>query len=90
MNQTLDLNYPSFIAYFIDDDSTLKDKIVQEFRRTVTNVGGESSSYIANLTSMSGLKVKVEPQKLAFKHKYEKLSYKLILEGPKVLKDEVV
>lgn len=79
MNQTLGFNYRSFIAYFIDNDSILKDKVVQEFRKIVINVGEESSSYNVNLISMSSLKVKVEPQRLVFKHKYEKLSYKLIL-----------
>lgn len=90
VNRSLDLNYPSFIAYFNGDDSTSKARVVREFRRTVTNVGKERSSYTANLTSMAGLYVKVEPQRLMFKQKSEKQSYKLTLEGPKVLKDEVV
>nr|XP_048335461.1 subtilisin-like protease SBT1.9 isoform X2 [Ziziphus jujuba var. spinosa] len=89
-NSSLHLNYPSFIAYFIGDKKSTKAKVVQEFRRTVTNVGEESSSYTANLTSMAGLNVKVEPQRLVFRKKFEKLSYKLSLEGPKLLKDEVV
>ncbi|KAM6591368.1 hypothetical protein CsatA_013973 [Cannabis sativa] len=83
-----DLNYPSFIAYFNGiGGSTSK---VVEFRRTLTNVGKENSSYSVKVTAMKELKVKVEPMKLVFKKKYDKLSYKLSLEGPKVLKAEVV
>ncbi|KAH7520190.1 subtilisin-like protease SBT1.9 [Ziziphus jujuba] len=90
VNKSLDLNYPSFIAYFIGDEKSKKAIVVQEFRRTVTNVGEDNSSYTANLTSMAGLNVKVEPQRLVFRKKFERLSYKLILEGPKLLEEEVV
>ena len=87
-----DLNYPSFIAYFIGDfeGSNPGLKVVREFRRTVTNVGKERSSYRAELTPMNGLKVKVEPAKLVFQRKNEKLSYKMSLEGPSNLEEEVV
>jgi subtilisin family serine protease len=90
VNRSLDLNYPSFIAFFNDFDSNSDAKVVQEFWRTVTNVGEEWSSYTAELTPINGLKVKVEPEKLIFKHKYEKQSYKLSLEGPKCLKEVVI
>lgn len=86
----IDLNYPSFIAYFNSDGSNSDAKVVQEFTRTLTNVGEKQSSYSVNLTAMAGLKLKVEPQRLVFKRKYEKLSYKLTLEGPKLLKEDVV
>ncbi|KAL5556991.1 hypothetical protein UlMin_039227 [Ulmus minor] len=89
VNRSLDLNYPSFIAYFnIDDGSNPTMAVVHEFRRTLTNVGKESSSYSAKLTAMNGLKLKVEPERLVFKKKYEKLSYKLTIEGPKLLKED--
>ncbi|XP_065875224.1 subtilisin-like protease SBT1.9 [Euphorbia lathyris] len=93
INMSLDLNYPSFIAYFTgsSDSASHSDEIlVYEFQRTVTNVGEAVSSYSANLTNMDGLKVKVEPEKLEFKYKYEKLSYKLTVEGPKIMKEDVV
>ncbi|GMY11777.1 subtilisin-like protease SBT1.9 [Fagus crenata] len=90
VNKSLDLNYPSFIAFFNENDSNSKAKVVQEFRRTVTNVRQGTWSYSAKLTGMNGFKVKVEPEKLVFKKKYEKQSYKLSLEGPKVLKEVVV
>lgn len=41
------------------------------------------------MTPMIGLKVSVIPDKLEFRAKYEKLSYKLIIEGPALL-DETV
>ncbi|WCJ31155.1 Subtilisin-like protease SBT3 [Euphorbia peplus] len=91
LNKSLDLNYPSFIAYFTGSNASESDfKLVNEFQRTVTNVGEAVSSYSAKLTSMKGIRVKVEPQKLVFKHKYEKLSYKLTVEGPKLMKEDVV
>ncbi|KDP31945.1 hypothetical protein JCGZ_12406 [Jatropha curcas] len=91
LNKSLDLNYPSFIAYFTGDESKSNGKmVVQEFPRTVTNVGEGISNYTAKLTKMNGIKVSVEPQKLAFKKKNEKLRYKLIIEGPKLLEEDVV
>eukprot|EP00257_Ricinus_communis_P026505 XP_025013919.1 subtilisin-like protease SBT1.9 [Ricinus communis] len=89
LNKSLDLNYPSFIAYFIGNDSD-SGKTVHEFQRTVTNVGEAISSYTAKLTPMKGIKVSVVPKKLVFRKKYEKLSYKLTLEGPKSMKEDVV
>ena len=86
----MDLNYPSFMAFFYDEHSTSNEKVVQEFRRTVTNVGKGGMAYTAKLTGMDGIKVLVEPQKLVFKQKYEKQSFKLRLEGPKLLKTDVI
>ncbi|XP_017617564.1 subtilisin-like protease SBT1.9 [Gossypium arboreum] len=91
MNRSLDLNYPAFIAFFNDDGlSTSADKFEQEFQRTVTNVGKGGMAYTAKVTGMDGIKVMVEPPKLVFKQKYEKQSYKLRLEGPKLLKKDVM
>lgn len=88
-NPSTDLNYPSFIAYFNAKDSPSNSTTVREFQRTVTNVGAEMSTYTVNVTPMIGLKVSVIPDKLEFRAKYEKLSYKLIIEGPALL-DETV
>ncbi|WRX10416.1 Peptidase S8/S53 domain - like 10 [Theobroma cacao] len=93
LSRSLDLNYPSFIAFFTDEQSTSNQKVVKvvkEFRRTVTNVGKGGMAYTAMVTGMDGIKVMVEPQKLIFKQSYEKQSYKLSLEGPKSLKTEVI
>ncbi|XVF15543.1 hypothetical protein REPUB_Repub09cG0163000 [Reevesia pubescens] len=86
--RSLDLNYPSFIAFFNDEHPTSNEKVVQEFQRTETNVGNGGMAYTAKLTGMGGVKMMVEPQKLVFKQKYEKQSYKLRLEGPKLLKKD--
>ncbi|KAJ9559923.1 hypothetical protein OSB04_005083 [Centaurea solstitialis] len=89
-NPSLDLNYPSFIAYFNGNDTKSTVKVVQVFKRTVTYVGDGSSTFTAKLTAISGLNVSVSPGKLSFRSKNEKQSYKLRIEGPNALKDEVV
>ncbi|XP_038704110.1 subtilisin-like protease SBT3 [Tripterygium wilfordii] len=87
---SLDLNYPSFIAYFNVDDSNSNKRIVQEFHRTVTNVGEGISTYIAKVPALEGLNVSVAPDKLVFKEKNEKQSYKLSIEGPRLIKQVLV
>ncbi|GMP48770.1 hypothetical protein CsSME_00016011 [Camellia sinensis var. sinensis] len=39
---------------------------------------------------MEGLKVRVVPEKLVFTERYEKQSYKLETEGPRLMKEMVV
>ncbi|KAB2023474.1 hypothetical protein ERO13_D06G018600v2 [Gossypium hirsutum] len=89
-NPSLDLNYPSFIAFFNDRGAKPNSTTVVEFGRTVTNVGDGSFTYKANVTPINGLKVTVEPDTLVFKTKYEKKSYKLSIEGPKQLHKAVL
>ncbi|GMJ15349.1 Subtilisin-like protease 1.9 [Hibiscus trionum] len=88
-NPSLDLNYPSFIAFFNDRGAKPNSTTVLEFHRTVTNVGDASSTYKANVTPVNGLKVTVEPDILVFKAKYEKKSFKLSVEGPRQLNEAV-
>lgn len=85
-NPTLDINYPSFIAFFNVNES----KTVQVFSRTVTNVGEGKANYAAKVTSMEGFQVKVVPQTLSFREKSEKQSYKVSIEGPKTMKENTV
>ncbi|MED6200316.1 hypothetical protein PIB30_083882 [Stylosanthes scabra] len=80
-NPKLDLNYPSFIAFYTNESRTL----VHEFHRTVTNVGEGHAIYVASVTPMKGFHVSVVPEKLEFKMKNEKQSYKLRIEGPKLM-----
>ncbi|PON94210.1 Subtilase [Trema orientale] len=87
---SLDLNYPSFIAFFNANDSKSNLETVQEFRRTVTNIGEGKSTYVASVTPMKGLKVSVTPDKLVFQEKNEKKSFKLSVEGPRLLKETLV
>ncbi|PIA56505.1 hypothetical protein AQUCO_00700683v1 [Aquilegia coerulea] len=89
-NKSADLNYPSFIAFFHSNDSSSAATIVQEFRRTVTNVGNAKSTYSVTLTSMDGFEVTVMPSTLSFTEKNQKLSYTVTIEGPRVMKELVV
>ncbi|KAK9112744.1 hypothetical protein Scep_020263 [Stephania cephalantha] len=89
-NPSFDLNYPSFIAFFNGNDSSSDVKTVREFQRTVTNVGDDVSTYKPMLTPMDGFRMTVEPSRLIFKKKDEKLSYKLSIEGPSLMKELVV
>ena len=87
---SFDLNYPSFIAFFNANDSKSDLQTVQEFRRTVTNIGQGKSTYVASVTPMNGLKISVTPDKLVFEEKDEKQSFKLSIEGPRLLKETLV
>ncbi|WJX92410.1 hypothetical protein P8452_74056 [Trifolium repens] len=75
---SLDLNYPSFIAFFNGGNSS--SSTVQEFHRTVTNVGEGQTIYVASINPIKGFHVSVIPNKLVFHEKNEKLSYKLKIE----------
>lgn len=88
---SLDLNYPSFIAFFNANDPKMSDvKTVKEFQRTVTNVGEEKSTYVGTITGMEGLEVSVIPKKLEFEGRNEKKEFKLRIEGPRRMKERVV
>ncbi|XP_027335874.1 subtilisin-like protease SBT1.9 [Abrus precatorius] len=78
---SLDLNYPSFIAFFNGNSSQKDSREVQEFQRTVTNVGEGGTIYVASVTPIKGFHVTVIPNMLVFKEKNEKQSYKLRIEG---------
>lgn len=86
-NPPLDLDYPSFIAFFNPSDASCGTKLEQNFQRTETNVGDANAYYSAKVTPMTGFKVKVVPKKLILKHKYEKRSYKLILQRPQEMEE---
>ncbi|CAJ2663121.1 unnamed protein product [Trifolium pratense] len=85
---SLDLNYPSFIAFFNAENSSSRTS--QEFSRTVTNVGEEKTTYVASITPIEGFNVTVIPDKLVFSKKNEKLSYKLRIEGPRMTQEDEV
>ncbi|XP_061353285.1 subtilisin-like protease SBT3 [Gastrolobium bilobum] len=85
-NPSLDLNYPSFIAFFNANHSG----IAQEFHRTVTNVGEGQTTYVARVTPIKGFHVSIIPNKLVFKKKNDKLSYKLRIKGSNKMKENKV
>lgn len=93
-NPSLDLNYPSFIAFLNANDSShssVSKTMTQEFERTVTNVGEGPTMYVASVTHIEGFHVSVIPNKLVFREKNEKLRYKLRIEGgPRMKKDKQV
>ncbi|XP_038987889.1 subtilisin-like protease SBT3 [Phoenix dactylifera] len=80
-NASLDLNYPSFIAFFNPNKTAISYKVVQEFQRTVTNVGDAVVTYNAKVVAMKGIEISVMPEKLVFHEKYEKKSFTLIMVG---------
>ncbi|KAF8410078.1 hypothetical protein HHK36_002600 [Tetracentron sinense] len=71
-----DLNYPSFVALFSNTSRT-----VQEFHRTVTNVGDGASTYRVKLMLPKGISISVTPDTLVFKEKHEKLSFVVSVKG---------
>ncbi|KAL5062493.1 hypothetical protein RYX36_024230 [Vicia faba] len=85
---SLDLNYPSFIAFINAGNSSVRT--THEFHRTVTNVGEGQSTYFASITPIKGFNISVVPNKLVFNKKNRKISFKLKIEGQKVTqKNEV-
>ncbi|KAJ6335213.1 hypothetical protein OIU78_011948 [Salix suchowensis] len=82
-----DVNSNDYVRLLCALDFT--EKQIQAITRTVTNVGEEMSTYTVNVTPITGFKVSVIPDKLEFKTKYEKLRYKLIIEGPSLLDQTV-
>lgn len=77
---SLDLNYPSFIAYFSPNESSPAANATRVFRRTLTNVADGSWSYFSRSTPIEGISLHVEPQTLVFKEKNEKQSFTLRVE----------
>jgi hypothetical protein len=67
-----------FIAFFNAGNSSWRT--IQEFHRTMTNVGEAQTVYVANITPIKGFHVSVIPKKLEFREKNEKLSFKLRIE----------
>ncbi|CBI38831.3 unnamed protein product, partial [Vitis vinifera] len=71
--QTGDLNYPSFAVLF-DGDSHNNSAT---YKRTVTNIGYPTTTYVAQAHEPEGVSVIVEPKVLKFNQKGQKLSYKV-------------
>ncbi|XP_061342603.1 subtilisin-like protease SBT3 [Gastrolobium bilobum] len=84
-NPSSDLNYPSFIALYGNKTRS----IVNEFRRTVTNVGDGAATYRAKVKSPRGSVVRVSPEKLAFGYKNEKQCYSVVINYTRYKKENV-
>nr|ABN05870.1 Proteinase inhibitor I9, subtilisin propeptide [Medicago truncatula] len=74
-NTSLDLNYPSFIAFYNKKTRSM----VHTFNRTVTNVGDGAATYSAKVTQPKGCVVRVLPEILTFSYRNEKQSYYIII-----------
>ncbi|KAJ6728958.1 SUBTILISIN-LIKE PROTEASE SBT1.2 [Salix viminalis] len=70
MNRGFSLNYPS-ISIIFKHGTTSK-----MIKRQVTNVGSPNSIYSVEVSAPEGVKVRVRPQRLVFKHVNQSLSYK--------------
>ncbi|CAN4080785.1 unnamed protein product [Withania somnifera] len=68
-----DLNYPAISAVFPEDAKVS----ALTLHRTVTNVGSPISNYHVIVSSFEGAVVKVEPARLNFTSRNQKLSYKV-------------
>lgn len=68
-----DLNYPAISVVFPETANVS----ALTLRRTVTNVGPPVSNYHVVVSPFKGVAIKVEPEKLHFTKKYQKLSYKI-------------
>ncbi|XP_054796517.1 cucumisin-like isoform X2 [Prosopis cineraria] len=72
-----DLNYPSFALPTPASNVTVSGS----FRRTVTHVGSEKSTYNATVSGPPGLKIQVNPSVLSFTSYGEKQSFVVSVEG---------
>lgn len=68
-----DLNYPAISVVFPE----AKNLSAITIHRTVTNVGPQVSNYHVVVSPFKGVNIKVEPAKLKFTSKNQKLSYKV-------------
>ncbi|CAI0424784.1 unnamed protein product [Linum tenue] len=73
-NSSLDLNYPSFVAFY-DKNVTTGAMLKHRFRRVVTNVGAAATTYKVKVAPPEGVKVAVWPQSLVFGKKNEQRDY---------------
>lgn len=76
-NPNSDFNYPSFIA--LDNVRENGTTLTQRFKRTVTNVGDGAATYRIKVVKPKGSTIKVSPEILVFRKKYEKQSYTLTI-----------
>ncbi|WOG85914.1 hypothetical protein DCAR_0105107 [Daucus carota subsp. sativus] len=72
-NKAFSLNYPSITVVF---RPRTKSKMI---KRRLTNVGSPNSTYSVEVKPPEGIKVRVRPQRLIFRHMNQSLSYRVWL-----------
>ncbi|KAK1386043.1 Subtilisin-like protease SBT1.2 [Heracleum sosnowskyi] len=72
-NKNFSLNYPSIYVVF---RPRMKSKMI---KRRLTNVGIPNSTYSVEVKPPEGIKVRVRPQRLIFRHINQSLSYRVWL-----------
>ncbi|KAL5058592.1 hypothetical protein RYX36_030196 [Vicia faba] len=82
---SLDLNYPSFIAFY----SNTTRSMVHKFKRIVTNVGDGAATYKAKVTHPKGCLVTVSPDILSFSYRNEKQRYHIVIKCVMYKKENV-
>ncbi|KAK1353290.1 subtilisin-like protease SBT1.2 [Heracleum sosnowskyi] len=70
-NRDFSLNYPSISVVF---KPGMRSKMI---KKRLTNVGSPNSTYSLEVKPPNGIKVRVRPQRLTFKHINQSLSYKI-------------
>ncbi|KAI7984607.1 Subtilisin-like protease SBT1.2 [Camellia lanceoleosa] len=70
-NRGFSLNYPSISVIF------KPGKTSKVIKRQLTNVGSPNSIYSVEVVEPEGVKVRVKPQRLIFKHTNQNLSYRV-------------
>uniref|UniRef100_A0A3Q7IZL0 Subtilisin-like protease SBT1.2 n=2 Tax=Solanum lycopersicum TaxID=4081 RepID=A0A3Q7IZL0_SOLLC len=70
-NRGFSLNYPSISITF------RKGMTRKMIKRRVTNVGNPNSTYSVDVVAPEGVKVRVKPRRLIFKHVNQSLSYRV-------------
>ncbi|CAL1410663.1 unnamed protein product [Linum trigynum] len=73
-NSSLNLNYPSFVAFY-DKNVTTGVILTHRFRRVVTNVGAAAATYKVKVAPPEAVKVAVLPRSMVFGKKNERRDY---------------
>ncbi|KAF3792718.1 Subtilisin-like protease SBT1-9 [Nymphaea thermarum] len=82
----IDLNYPSFIAFFTGKHPPT----VKTFKRVVTNVDDGGATYRAEIKPMKGFVVTASPETLVFQKKNDKRSFVLTMAKTSPMEEDVV
>lgn len=83
LNRGFSLNYPSISVIF---KHGMMSKMI---KRRLTNVGSPNSIYSVEVTAPEGVKVRVKPRRLIFKHINQSLSYRIWLSTKRAARERL-